>query len=86
MASDEERGISNELTKCTGASGFLALCRYLWLPRIVPSRFRLPQRQTRSLVTDAAKLLQSMGLSFLSSNLGGNDSLDPSSGSVMIRV
>ncbi|KAI3718543.1 hypothetical protein L6452_19420 [Arctium lappa] len=47
--------------------------------RIVPSRFRLPQRQTSSSVTDAAKLLQSTGLSFSSSNLGGNDSLDPSS-------
>ncbi|XP_024989308.1 protein ENDOSPERM DEFECTIVE 1 [Cynara cardunculus var. scolymus] len=37
--------------------------------RVVPSRFRLPQRQTSSSVTDAAKLLQSTGLSFSSSNL-----------------
>ncbi|CAH1423686.1 unnamed protein product [Lactuca virosa] len=42
--------------------------------RIVPSRFRLPQRQTTSSsVTDAAKLLQSTGLSFSSSNLSSNN-------------
>lgn len=41
--------------------------------RIVPSRFRLPQRLTSSSVTDAAKLLQSTGLSFSSSNLGSNN-------------
>ncbi|KAI3771837.1 hypothetical protein L6452_03006 [Arctium lappa] len=51
------------------------------MDRIIPSRFRLPQRQTRLSVTNAAKLLQSTGLSFSSSNLGGKDSLDPSSGS-----
>ncbi|KAL4569092.1 hypothetical protein LXL04_024720 [Taraxacum kok-saghyz] len=41
--------------------------------RIVPSRFRLPQRLTSSSVTDAAKLLQSTGLSFSSSNLSSNN-------------
>ncbi|KAK9051856.1 hypothetical protein SSX86_028484 [Deinandra increscens subsp. villosa] len=50
--------------------------------RIVPSRFRLPQRQTSSSVSDAVKLLQSTGLSFSSSNINNTSSSNDSATSI----